>query len=132
MGLGGRPRPLRRLEARKATLPSQGTLGRNWSQYDERLYADAKELSANRPLRRWLRPHYKVLVETWEDEFLHNKGLINADVMKFFETYVHDSLADFAQDATLPSDPRVVYIGGDEIELFAALAPAGADERRAA
>jgi hypothetical protein len=30
-----------------------------------------------------------------------------------------DSLADFALDATLPSDPRVVYVGGDEIEQFA-------------
>ena len=113
--------PLHQLEAQKATLPSQGTLGRNWKQYDDRLYEDAKQLSDAKLFKPWLRPHYKALVEAWEDEFLHNKGLINGDVMKFFETYVHDSLADFAVDATLPSDPRVVYIGGDEIERFAML-----------
>jgi len=32
---------------------------------------------------------------------------------------VHDSLADFNYDATLPSDPRVVYVGGDERAQFA-------------
>ena len=111
--------PLRRLEAQKATLPSQGTLGRNWQQYDDRLFADAKQLSENHSYKRWLRPHYQALVQAWEDEFINNKGLINADVMKFFENYVHDSLADFALDATLPSDPRVVYVGGDEIAQFA-------------
>ena len=58
-------------------------------------------------------------MQAWEDEFINNKGIINADIMKFFERYVHDSLADFALDATLPSDPRVVYVGGDEIEQFA-------------
>jgi hypothetical protein len=111
--------PLRRLEAQKATLPSQGTLGRNWRQYDDRLFTDAKQLSESRLYKRWLRPHYQALVQAWEDEFVNNKGLINADVMKFFETYVHDSLADFALDATLPSDPRVAYVGGDEIAQFA-------------
>ena len=111
--------PMRRLEAQKATLPSQGTLGRNWQQYDDRLFADGKQLSENRLHKRWLRPHYQALAQAWEDEFINNKGLINADIMKFFERYVHDSLADFALDATLPSDPRVVYVGGDEIEQFA-------------
>jgi Uncharacterized alpha/beta hydrolase domain (DUF2235) len=111
--------PMRRLEAQKATLPSQGTLGRNWQQYDDRLFADAKQLSEDRLHKRWLRPHYQALVQAWEDEFINNKGLIDAGIMKFFETYVHDSLADFALDATLPSDPRVVYVGGDEIEQFA-------------
>jgi Uncharacterized alpha/beta hydrolase domain (DUF2235) len=125
--------PMRRLEAQKATLPSQGTLGRNWQQYDDRLFADAKQLSEDRLHKRWLRPHYQALVQAWEDEFLNNKGLINADIMKFFETYVHDSLADFALDATLPSDPRVVYVGGDEIEQFAMIdsATQGANARAA-
>jgi hypothetical protein len=114
---------LHRLEARKATLPSQGTLGRNLRQYDDRLYADAELLSRDKLRRHLLRPHYRALVQAWEDEFINNSGLINANVMKFFETYVHDSLADFNHDATLPSDPRVVYIGGDEKELFALSSP---------
>ena len=32
----------------------------------------------------------------------------------FFDLYVHDSLAGFAKDETLPSDPRCIYVGGDE------------------
>ena len=111
--------PLRKLEARKATLPSQGTLSRNWREYDDRLYADAQLLSTNKPWRQHLRPHYKALVEAWENEFVNNKGVVDSRVMKFFEMYVHDSLADFNHDATLPSDPRVVYVGGDEREMFA-------------
>jgi Uncharacterized alpha/beta hydrolase domain (DUF2235) len=124
---------LRRLEARKATLPSQGTLGRNLRQYDERLYADGLLLSKNKLGQRHLRPHYKALLQAWEDEFLNNKGLIDARVMKFFEAYVHDSLADFNHDATLPSDPRVVYVGGDERALFAMnAAPVGQANVKAA
>ena len=112
---------LRKLEAQKATLPSRGTLGRNWKQYDQRLYEDAEPLSGAKLFRRWFRPHCKALVDAWEDEFLHHKGLVDTDLIRFFETHVHDSLADFAMDATLPSDPRVVYVGRDEIELFATL-----------
>jgi hypothetical protein len=115
--------PLRKLEARKSTLPSQGTLSRNWREYDDRLYADAQFLSQNKGSRQHLRPHYKALVETWEDEFVNNKGLVDNRVMQFFERYIHDSLADFNHDATLPSDPRVVYVGGDEREMFALRAP---------
>jgi hypothetical protein len=40
-------------------------------------------------------------------------GLRDQGIIQFFDTYVHDSLAAFAMDATLPSDPRVIYIGDD-------------------
>jgi hypothetical protein len=42
-----------------------------------------------------------------------NNGLRDPESIAFFDTYVHDSLAGFAKDATLPSDPRVIYTGGD-------------------
>jgi hypothetical protein len=38
-----------------------------------------------------------------------------------FDNYTHDSLAAFGKDATLPSDPRVVYFGGDEKYRYASL-----------
>ncbi|WP_316867686.1 hypothetical protein, partial [Ralstonia mannitolilytica] len=38
-----------------------------------------------------------------------------------FSTYVHDSLAGFATDNTRTTDPRVLYIGGDQKEKYAAV-----------
>ena len=35
------------------------------------------------------------------------------------DQYVHDSLAGFAKDETLPSDPRCIYVGGDDEYRFA-------------
>ena len=68
-----------------------------------------------------LRPHYAALIEAYDNEFLHQRGLKDADIIAFFDTYIHDSLAGFAQDQTLPSDPRVMYIGGDTKMLYARL-----------
>jgi hypothetical protein len=45
------------------------------------------------------------------------------ELSAFFDTYVHDSLAGFAKDATLPSDPRVIYTGGDDKLLYASYSP---------
>ena len=42
-------------------------------------------------------------------------------IIAFFDNYVHDSLAGFARDATLPSDPRVIYIGADVKAKYALL-----------
>jgi hypothetical protein len=36
-------------------------------------------------------------------------------LIRFFERYVHDSLAGFDTDETRTSDSRVVYIGDDKI-----------------
>ncbi|MFY0526729.1 hypothetical protein ACN28I_27490 [Archangium gephyra] len=72
-----------------------------------------------------LRPHYKAVLEAYEAEFERKQGLRNQEIIAFFETYVHDSLAGFAKDATLPSDPRVIYIGGDEKLRYAVNQPAG-------
>jgi hypothetical protein len=66
-----------------------------------------------------LRPHYKVMIEAYENEFLHHSGMTDPDLIDFFDNYVHDSLSGFAYDATLPSDPRVVYLGDDEKYRYA-------------
>jgi hypothetical protein len=68
-----------------------------------------------------LRPHYKAMVEAYVNEFVENKGLTDEAVISFFDHYVHDSLAGFGKDATLPSDPRVVYLGGDEKYQYASI-----------
>lgn len=68
-----------------------------------------------------MRPHYKILVEAYENEFEKNKGLTDEKIISLFDNYIHDSLAAFAKDATLPSDPRVVYLGGDEKYAYASL-----------
>lgn len=93
--------------------------------YDQQLLQDAKAIraaldgSSDQAKRGNLRPHYKVLLEAYENEYERDKGLKGEKVIGFFDNYVHDSLAGFAKDATLPSDPRVVYLGDDEKYQYA-------------
>ena len=102
--------------ARLDTLPGTAdALIGSMTIYDQQLMDDAQAIKARMkedPSLR-LRPHYKVLVDAYDNEFGNHTGLRDEKIIAFFETYVHDSLAGFANDATLPSDPRVVYIGGD-------------------
>jgi hypothetical protein len=83
--------------------------------YDQRLMEDAQALAAalkdNSSLK--LRPHYRNVLDAYKDEFERGTGLRDEKVIAFFDRYVHDSLSGFARDATLPSDPRVLYVGGD-------------------
>jgi hypothetical protein len=108
--------PYLQLKARYDTLPgTKGVLARNLRIYDQQLLADAQAIRDAHQARPSLplRPHYLNLLEAYEAEFIHNTGLRDELIIKFFDTYVHDSLAGFGLDATLPSDPRVVYIGDD-------------------
>lgn len=77
---------------------------------------------ADRYLAR-LRPHYRALVDAYLDEFERNSGMRDEKVIAFFDDYVHDSLAGFDTDQTWPSDPRIVYVGGDRKLRFAQAAP---------
>ncbi|WP_158621759.1 T6SS phospholipase effector Tle1-like catalytic domain-containing protein [Corallococcus aberystwythensis] len=98
------------------TLPStDGSFMKNSGIYDAQLLADALKLQqlAQKKGRDMLRPHYRALLEAYEAEST-GKGLKDAEIIAFFDTYVHDSLAGFGGDATLPSDPRVVYTSGDD------------------
>jgi hypothetical protein len=110
------------------TMPSSdGSFTRNSAIYDNQLLLDALKLQAlaKKKGRDKLRPHYKAVLEAYEAEFERRQGLRNQELIAFFDTYVHDSLAGFAKDATLPSDPRVIYIGGDEKLLYAKNQPVG-------
>jgi hypothetical protein len=124
---------LLRAKARLDGIPNMGNLNSLVNMYDKQLLADAKSIhevysergifngAPNLARRRDLRPHYKALIEAYENEFIHNKGLQDAGIIAFFDNYVHDSLAGFAKDATMPSDPRVIYLGGDEKYRYAQL-----------
>lgn len=112
--------------ARLGTLPdSDGSFVRNSNLYDDQLVTDARVLQAfaKKKGRGNLRPHYRALLEAYETEFEHGQGFRNPELIAFFDTYVHDSLAGFGKDATLPSDPRVIYIGGDDKSPYAMNTP---------
>lgn len=84
--------------------------------YDRQLLAEARLLQSGPGIGRAgqpMRPHYAALLAAYEAEFIHNTGLRDEKIIAFFDRYVHDSLAGFAKDATLPSDPRAIYMGGD-------------------
>jgi Uncharacterized alpha/beta hydrolase domain (DUF2235) len=118
-----------KLKARFDTLPgTEGQFAKNLAVYDAQLISDAQAIRAtqraepNAPLR----PHYRNLLDAYEAEFVEGAGLRDLKVIEFFDNYVHDSLAGFAQDATLPSDPRVIYLGADTKSQHAMNAPASA------
>ncbi|SFC29676.1 T6SS phospholipase effector Tle1-like catalytic domain-containing protein [Massilia yuzhufengensis] len=118
-------------KARKDSLPNMRKFHAMLTLYDQQLLSDVRAIriainnGASDGLvkknRRNLRPHYKSLLDAYENEFEKNSGLKDEKIIAFFDNYVHDSLAGFAKDATLPSDPRVVYLGGDEKYEYASL-----------
>lgn len=114
-------------KARKDSVPSMKEFEAKLNLYDAQLLQDVKAIraainsSSTNAKRGNLRPHYKVLLEAYENEFENNKGLNDERIISFFDNYVHDSLSGFAKDATLPSDPRVVYLGEDEKYQYASL-----------
>jgi uncharacterized protein (DUF2235 family) len=111
-------RRLKEIKAKEDTLPSRDSLIAHLAEYDAQLLEDAisihQEVAGHPAKRAQLRPHYRNLLEAYEDEYLNHKGLRDEKVIAFFDNHVHDSLADFDNDCTLPSDPRVVYVGGDK------------------
>lgn len=117
-----------RVRARRATAADDSGLNAASSKYDEMLLNHARQLVAwmreDRTLN--LRPHYHALVDAYLDEYERGKGLRDPKVIEFFDEYVHDSLAGFDTDETWPSDPRIVYVGGDNRLRYAAVPkPAG-------
>jgi uncharacterized protein (DUF2235 family) len=109
---------LLRAKAKRDTMPGESdALIKNLEQYDAQLIADARSLRdaclQDPAQRSRLRPHYRGLLEAYENEFFLSKGLTDEKIFAFFENHIHDSLAGFATDSTLPSDPRVVYLGKD-------------------
>ena len=124
---------LLRAKARRDALPQAGCLESRIEMYDKQLLDDARAIYdvysrppvgrtvADPAVRAELRPHYKAMMRAYENEYVRGQGLTDEKIIAFFDNYVHDSLAGFAKDATLPSDPRVIYLGGDQKYKYAAL-----------
>jgi hypothetical protein len=108
--------PYLRERAKLRTLPDHhGEIIGNLDAYDRHLLKDVEHIQGLlKQARKPLRPHYARMLQAYEDEFTHQKGLTDPLVIEFFDHFVHDSLAGFAKDETLPSDPRCCYIGGDD------------------
>ena len=134
--------PYLRERGKLRALPSHdGELLRGLDAYDKHLLKDVttlKQLINDRALRgdhTPLRPHFRNLLDTYDDEFVYHRGL-DAErdklIVEFFDNFVHDSLAGFAKDATLPSDPRCYYIGGDSELKYANNQPVFDQDSRAA
>jgi hypothetical protein len=127
----------------KDALPDMNNFQTLLDLYDRQLMLDVQAIlnvldkksnpANNQPAftRADLRPHYRLLVEAYEAEFIHHKGLTDKTIIHFFDEYIHDSLAGFGSDATIPSDPRVVYLGGDEKLVYASLATDESDAQLA-
>ncbi len=113
-----------RAKAQLDTYADDSKLLGSLTVYDQRLLTDAAAIAAhmkaNPKLR--LRPHYSNLMDAYNAQYLGNQAL-DEGLVAFFDRYVHDSLAGFATDATLPSDPRVIYVGGDNKMRFASSTP---------
>ncbi|MBT9567516.1 MAG: DUF2235 domain-containing protein [Thiobacillus sp.] len=119
-----------REKAKLDTYADDSALAANLDAYDRQLIEDAETVvqhhRSNPKLK--LRPHYANLVEAYRTYYLQGATL-DKDIADFFDRYVHDSLAGFATDSTLPSDPRVVYAGGDNKIRYAGVKDQ-ADERQ--
>ena len=130
---------LLRAKAKLDALPNDSGLQSAIEMYDKQLLADARaihelygqpQFGRSTPdigLREQLRPHYLAMMTAYENEYdLYpgKKGLVgltDKTIIEFFDRYVHDSLAGFAKDATLPSDPRAIYLGGNKKYEYATL-----------
>lgn len=104
-----------RVRARKDTAANDSGLNNATAKYDQMLIEQVQQIvawmRADKSLK--LRPHYYALVDAYLDEFERHQGLRDANVIEFFNEYVHDSLGGFDTDETWPSDPRIVYVGSD-------------------
>jgi len=111
-------------QARVDGAADDSELIENLDRYDAWLLQDAEwlQFQHKRDPQKRMRPHYKALLEAYEIVIGKNEPLSpDSNAYKFFNLYVHDSLAGFATDNTRPSDPRVIYIGGDVKYRYAAL-----------
>ncbi|WP_210283921.1 DUF2235 domain-containing protein [Massilia sp. Se16.2.3] len=111
-----------RSKARLDALPNMERSNELMAFYDQQLLIDVRRIrdklsgkkTSEKPRNRdALRPHYKFLLDAFENEFDKGRGLRDEKILWLFDNCIHDSLSGFGKDATLPSDPRVVYIGGD-------------------
>jgi Uncharacterized alpha/beta hydrolase domain (DUF2235) len=115
------------------TYADDSALAGNMTAYERRLVQDAEAITAHQKKnpKLTLRPHYRNLIDAYNAQYLSGDPL-DEKLVAFFDRYVHDSLAGFATDATLPSDPRVIYAGGDNKIRYAGLTNDSSEPKRMA
>lgn len=114
----------RRAKAKLDTAANDAELIANLDKYDAWLLEDAQLLHRWRQEqpRRRMRPHYQALAEAYQEVVVEGRRMAtDSAIYRFFNRYVHDSLAGFDKDNTRPSDPRVLYVGGDAKKRYAAV-----------
>jgi uncharacterized protein (DUF2235 family) len=115
-----------KMKAERDAIPDMSRVYSLTPLYDRQLLDDAQSIRSllqsknGKYTKSNLRPHYQGLVDSYEDEIFRVEKNPDVVITRIFEQYVHDSLAGFGRDATYPSDPRVIYVGGDEKLRFAA------------
>jgi uncharacterized protein (DUF2235 family) len=107
-----------RIRARRSTAADDSELNTAINKYDRILLEDARHIMAwmKEDTSLKLRPHYAALMEAYRDEYERGRGLsatADAKLIELFDHYVHDSMAGFDTDESWPSDPRIIYVGGD-------------------
>jgi hypothetical protein len=114
----------RSAQARADTAANDSGLIESLDGYDGWLLQDAELLHRWRreqPNQR-MRPHYAAIADAYQEVVVDARPMPSTSAAyRLFTTHVHDSLSGFAQDNTRPSDPRVIYIGGDTKKDYAAL-----------
>lgn len=112
-----------RVRARQEGAANDSKLNIAADKYDAMLLSDAKQIvhwmREDKTLK--LRPHYAALVEAYLNEYERGRGLKDAKVIEMFDDYVHNSMAGFNTDESWPSDPRILYVGGDKKLRYASL-----------
>lgn len=113
----------RETAAKIHSVPKTGELSAFVTFYDQQLLRDVQAIydDAVNPENAGtravgydkLRPFYRAMVDAYKAEYFDNAGLNDPKIIEFFDMYIHNSIAGFGADATLPSDPRVIYAGGD-------------------
>ncbi|MDW5418477.1 DUF2235 domain-containing protein [Iodobacter sp. CM08] len=117
-------------KAKLDSLPSIGKTGASLPMYDRLLAQETQQIIKLAQSGEKLRPHYQGLLKAWQD-VQEGKGLDekkDTELIGFFDNYMHDSLAGFATDLTLPSDPRCIYVGGDDEAKYAGLISTAKDK----
>lgn len=107
---------VRQLRALQATQPKPASqVVADQAVYDSEFLSNCmtlQKLVRSYPQRQ-LRPHYQAVYDAWVE--IHSRGYKpDRALLEFFDRWVHDSLVGFAADATLPTDPRMVFVGHDD------------------
>ncbi len=95
-------------------VAAQSKYAKRWDTKQKELKAQIDLLKLNKKDGMPLLKYHEMLIEAW-DQSLDPKR--DEAIYSFFDNFVHDSASDFDSDRSLLIDPRMVFIGGDNVAL---------------